>query len=226
MRISVITPTYDRSQFIPQLIEDFKQQTYDHSKIEWLILDDAPLEKRVGHFFTAAAETSEFTIRYLVSETKKPMGAKLNRLNSEATGDIILVMDDDDYYPPTRIQTVVEAFDQHPRKEIAGCSEVYMCDMTNEKQKIWIAGPYHDKHALNCTLAYKRSYLANHQYDDKEPCAVERAFTNNFTEPMIQMDSKATILHRIHDNNTFKNKMSIGLLKKTDLALDNFVKVK
>ena len=212
MRVSVITPTYDRKEFIPQLIEDFKQQTYDHSKIEWLILDDAPPEKRVGHLFATAAETSEFTIRYLVSETKQPMGAKLNRLNSEATGDIIIVMDDDDYYPPSRIQTVIDAFDQHPRKEIAGCSEVYMCNMATGE--LFVAGPYHDKHALNCTLAYKRSYLIDHQYDDKEPCAVERAFTNDFTEPMIQMDSKSTILHRIHDNNTFKNKMGIGLLKK------------
>ena len=212
MRVSVITPTYDRKEFIPQLIEDFKQQTYDHSKIEWLILDDAPPEKRVGHLFATAAETSEFTIHYLVSETKQPMGAKLNRLNSEATGDIIIVMDDDDYYPPSRIKTVIDAFDQHPRKEIAGCSEVYMCNTASGE--LFVAGPYHDKHALNCTLAYKRSYLANHQYDDKEPCAVERAFTNDFTEPMIQMDSKATILHRIHDKNTFKNKMDIGLLKK------------
>jgi len=212
MRVSVITPTYDRKEFIPQLIEDFKQQTYDHSKIEWIILDDAPPEKRVGHLFATAAETSDFTIRYLVSETKQPMGAKLNRLNSEATGDVIIVMDDDDYYPPSRIQTVIDAFDQHPRKEIAGCSEVYMCNMATGE--LFVAGPYHDKHALNCTLAYKRSYLANHQYDDNEPCAVERAFINDFTEPMIQLDSKSTILHRIHDNNTFKNKMSIGLLKK------------
>jgi glycosyltransferase involved in cell wall biosynthesis len=212
MHVSVITPTYDRKEFIPQLIEDFKKQTYDHSKIEWLILDDAPPEKQVGHFFTAAAETSKFTIRYLVSETKKPMGFKLNRLNLEATGDIIIVMDDDDYYPPSRIQTVVDAFDQHPRKEIAGCSEVYMSNVATGE--LFIAGPYHDKHALNCTLAYKRSYLIDHQYDDTEPCAVERAFTNDFTEPMIQLDSKATILHRIHDNNTFKNKMSVGLLKK------------
>ena len=212
MHVSVITPTYDRSQFIPQLIKDFKQQTYDHSKIEWIILDDAPPEKRVGHLFATAAETSEFTIRYLVSETKQPMGAKLNRLNSEATGDVIIVMDDDDYYPPSRIQTVVDAFDQHPRKEIAGCSEVYMCNTASGE--LFVAGPYHDKHALNCTLAYKRSYLIDHQYDDNEPCAVERAFTNDFTEPMIQMDSKSTILHRIHDTNTFKNKMGIGLLKK------------
>jgi len=224
MHVSVITPTYDRKEFIPQLIEDFKQQTYDHSKIEWLILDDAPPEKRVGHLFATAAETSEFTIHYLVSETKQPMGAKLNRLNSEATGDIIIVMDDDDYYPPSRIQTVIDAFDQHPRKEIAGCSEVYMCNMAT--RELFVAGPYHDKHALNCTLAYKKSYLANHQYDDKEPCAVERAFTNDFTEPMIQMDSKSTILHRIHDNNTFKNKMGIGLLKKADLEIENFIKVK
>jgi glycosyltransferase involved in cell wall biosynthesis len=221
MLVSVITPTYDRSQFIPQLIEDFKQQTYDHSKIEWIILDDAPPEKRVGHFFDLEVD---FTVRYIESETKQPMGAKLNRLNSEATGDIIIVMDDDDYYPPTRIQTVVDAFDQHPRKEIAGCSKVYMCNVASGE--ILVAGPYHDKHALNCTLAYKRSYLENHQYDDKEPCAVERVFTNDFTEPMIQLDSKATILHRIHDNNTFKNKMGAGLLRKTELTIENFVKVK
>ena len=38
--VSVCTPTYNRRQFIPQLIECFKQQNYPKELMEWIIVDD------------------------------------------------------------------------------------------------------------------------------------------------------------------------------------------
>jgi hypothetical protein len=91
-----------------------------------------------------------------------------------------------------------------------------------DEKAVYCAGPYSDTHALNCTIAFRSSYLKNHRYDATEVCAVERVFTNNFSEPMIQLDSRATILHMVHAENTFKEKKKIGLLVKTTLGLADF----
>ena len=148
------------------------------------------------------------------------MGHKLNQLCSLARGDVIVVMDDDDYYPPTRVSVAVAAFIAEPEKQIAGCSKVYM--YFQQENEVHCAGPYSDTHALNCTIAFRSSYLKNHRYDAAEVCAVEQVFTNDFSEPMIQLDSRATILHMVHAENTFKDKKKIGLLVKTTLGLADF----
>jgi len=184
--------------------------------MEWIILDDNSDSQQL---FDNLSERLP-NIRYITQSPGK-MGSKLNRLCKEARGKIIVVMDDDDYYPPTRVSSVVEAFQQYPKKKIAGCSKVYMYNV--ETGDIYVAGPYHNKHALNCTLAFRSTYLYNHSYDDEEPCAVEGRLTNNFTEPMIQLPSNQTILHMIHSSNTFKQKMSINCLEKTNFQLEYFI---
>lgn len=214
MIVSVITSTHNRPQFIPRLIKAYNKQDYDHDFMEWVVLDDGT--ESVEHFFKEAGEH----VRYLASSKKLTMGEKLNILNTHALGDIIIVMDDDDYYPPTRVSSIVAAMTKDPATLVAGSSKVYM--YSTDTKVIYCAGPYHDKHALNCTLAYRPSYLKNHKYDDAETCAVEHVFLNEFTEPVIQLDNQ--ILHMIHSSNTFKNKMGISLMKKTTLTLEDFIK--
>ena len=216
MEVSVITTTANRKQFIPRLIKCYESQTYTKENMEWIILDDNADSQEL---FDSLSERLP-NIRYITQETGK-MGSKLNRLCKEARGKIIVIMDDDDYYPPTRVTSVVEAFQQNPKKKIAGCSEVYMYNV--ETGEVYVAGPYHNKHALNCTIAFRSSYLHDHSYDDEEVCAVEARLTNNFTEPMIQLPPNQTILHMIHSSNTFKQKMSISRLEKTNFLLEYFI---
>lgn len=224
MLVSVITSTYNRSRFIPALLECYRRQDYNHDQMEWLILDDSDVsegneQKKTQVLFDAFADKIP-NIFYIHSPQKQVMGHKLNHLCSLARGDIIVVMDDDDFYPPTRVSVAVAAFAAEPEKQIAGCSKVYM--YFQQENEVHCAGPYGDGHALNCTMAFRSSYLKNHRYDDKEVCAVERVFTRDFSEPMIQLDSKRTILHMVHSENTFKDKKKIGLLVKTTLTLADF----
>ena len=222
MFVSVITSTADRFRFIPRLIEMYRGQTYPKEQMEWIILDDG-LNKVEPLFI----KTDLPNIRYIPLNTKYTMGAKLNMLKAEAKGDTVVVMDDDDYYPPSRVQLVVTAFQQNPKKQVAGCSEVYM--YYTDTNEIYRTGPYHKKHALNCTLAWRNSYAKTHDYDDAERCAVESKFLNNFTSPMVQLPSKETILHIIHSSNTFnaikaRTNGTLGLLQKTELKLEDFMK--
>ena len=221
MLVSVITTTYNRSRFIPALMECYRRQDYNHDLMEWLILDDSESteQKKTQGLFDAFSNKVP-NIFYIHSPQKQVMGHKLNHLCSLARGDIIVVMDDDDFYPPTRVSTAVTAFQAEPKKLIAGCSKVYM--YFQDENAVYCAGPYSETHALNCTMAFRASYLINHRYDDAEVCAVERVFTRDFSEPMIQLESKKTILHMVHTENTFKEKKKIGLLVKTPLGLADF----
>jgi len=189
--------------------------------MEWLILDDSDEveQKKTQALFDTFSDKIP-NIFYIHSPQKQVMGHKLNHLCSLARGDIIIVMDDDDFYPPTRVSVVVAAFVAEPEKQIAGCSKVYM--YFQQENEVHCAGPYGEGHALNCTIAFRSSYLKNHRYDNTEVCAVERAFTRDFSEPMIQLNSKKTILHMVHSENTFKDKKKIGLLVKTTLTLADF----
>jgi glycosyltransferase involved in cell wall biosynthesis len=162
--------------------------------MEWIILDDGT--DKVGDLFTSCPN-----VRYFAINTKLTIGAKRNRLNDLARGVIVVCMDDDDYYPPDRVAHAVASLQAHPDCKIAGASEMYLNFV--DRKEVWLSGPFGPNHATNNTMAYWRSYADYHRYDEEVAHAEERSFTNDWTEPMVQLDPKSTVLMTCHANNTF-----------------------
>lgn len=197
IEVSVITPTYNRRVFIPALIEIYKSQTFPKEKMEWIIIDDG--RDKVEDLFIEVAKTIP-NIRYQYISEKLRIGAKRNQLNKEARGTIIVAMDDDDYYPPQRVQTVVDAFMKYPKMDVAGSSEMYMYYI--DTKKIYSMGPYGANHATNGTMAYRKRFADTHFYDNYITMGEEKTFLENYSIPMIQLDPKSTILVICHSDNT------------------------
>lgn len=195
--VSVVTPTYNRRKFIPILIEIYKNQTFPKHKMEWIILDDG--KDSVEDLFEYVTQELP-NIRYIRSHDKLRIGAKRNLLNREARGSIIVAMDDDDYYPPNRVETVVQAFKKHPQIELAGSSEMWL--YYHDTRKVMIAGPYHPNHATNGTMAWRKSYTEKHQYNEYVTQGEEASFLEDYRHPMIQLDPQKTILVICHSDNT------------------------
>jgi hypothetical protein len=135
-------------------------------------------------------------------------------------------MDDDDYYVPTRVSAVVEAFKKNPKIQLAGSSEIYM--YYTDIQTIYKLGPYHAKHATNGTMAWTKPYALTHEYDETVTHAEERSFLENYKNPMIQLDPLKVMLVMSHSENTFdKKKMreekNNPFVKKTALKLEEFI---
>lgn len=99
MRISAITPTYQREPFLRALYDYFKAQT--HLDKEWLIWDDSP---EPSAFFSLLDDPE---VRYFHSPIRQPIGEKRNRLIEQATGECIAHFDDDDYYAPAYLATML-----------------------------------------------------------------------------------------------------------------------
>jgi glycosyltransferase involved in cell wall biosynthesis len=224
--VTVITPTYNRRRFIPALIECFLSQTYPKDRMEWIVLDDGT--DSVQDLFDALAATKKVpNLRYIRHDGPKLLiGQKRNRLNAEAKGEIIVAMDDDDFYSSERVSHVVLRFAQQPKVELAGSSEIYM--YYSDNQKIYKFGPYGPSHATNGTMAWRRSYALTHRYDETVTHAEERSFLDNYKHPMIQLDPFKVMLVISHSENTFdKRKMreeKNPFTKETGMKLAAFIK--
>jgi glycosyltransferase involved in cell wall biosynthesis len=221
--VSVLTPTYNRRLFLPTAIECFKQQTYPMDRIEWIVLDDGT--DPVGDLFTGLKN-----VRYIRVDEKQPIGAKRNRLNKEAKGEICVCMDDDDYYPPDRIRNCVTALMKSANRsiQVAGCSEILL--YFTDRHEIWRIGPYFQSHSTNNALAYFRTYADSHVYDDKAVMAEEKSYLDDWKTPMSQMKPEDHIVCICHSTNTF-DKRNLLLqtnpkLVKTELKLSKLIKNK
>jgi glycosyltransferase involved in cell wall biosynthesis len=221
--VSVLTPTYNRRKFLPALIECYKAQSYPAKNMEWIILDDGT--DCVKDVFETLAKDIP-NLRYIRLEEKKLIGAKRNILNAEAKGEIMVAMDDDDYYHIDRVHHVVQKFIQNPIIDLAGSSELYM--FYTDIKEIYKLGPYHAKHATNGTMAYRKSYGKSHLYDETVTHAEERSFLENYRNSMIQLDPFKVMLVISHSENTFdKKKMRESLnpfVNKTNFKMNNFIK--
>lgn len=222
--VSLLTPTYNRRAFIPHLIEYIRHQTYPLDRVEWLVADDGtdPIEDLlIPHM----APAGKIRIRYIRSETRMTIGAKRNTLHAAARGDILINMDDDDYYPPDRIAHVVHSFRANSRMNLCGSSKMFMYFM--DDKSIWQFGPAaHPNHATFGTMAYRRSYAQKTMCNPDLVHAEEIDFTRAYTEPMLQLDSKKVMLVICHDANTVdKRRMRTDnpLMKRTALKLRDFI---
>jgi glycosyltransferase involved in cell wall biosynthesis len=201
IEVSVVTPTYNRRMFISTLIELYKAQTFPKEKMEWIIIDDG--RDKVEDLFQEAISTLP-NIRYIRKDEKMRLGAKRNELNRLAKGAIIIAMDDDDYYPPDRVSSVVAAFKKNPKIELAGSSEMNLYYL--DSKKIYTIGPYTQNHATNGTMAWRKTYSDKHKYDEFVTKAEEITFLENFKHPMIQLNPTSTILVICHEDNTADKK--------------------
>ncbi len=98
--VSVVTPTFARSAFLPYLRRFFEWQTYPNKEL--VVLDDSP-QSNAGIF------AGNDRIRYFHSTSRIDIGVKRNELNKLAKGDVIVCFDDDDYYAPSRLAVAAKA---------------------------------------------------------------------------------------------------------------------
>lgn len=219
-RISVCTPTFNRRPFIPMMVECFNNQTYPKDKIEWIIIDDGTdkIEDMVTHIPQ---------VKYFYYPEKLTLGKKRNIMHEKTTGDIIIYMDDDDYYPPERISHAVETLQNNPQALCAGSSEMYI--YFKHIQKMYQFGPYKDNHSTAATFAFRKELLKQTSYDDTACLAEEKYFLKNYTIPFVQLNPLKSILVFSHNHNSFDKKMLLNeppnkYVKVSDKQVTDFIK--
>jgi glycosyltransferase involved in cell wall biosynthesis len=219
--VSVCTPTFNRRPFIENMITCYKNQTYPRSKMEWIIVDDGTdpikdiIEKHEG-----------LNIKYFYVD-KMNLGKKRNYMHYQSKGNIIVYMDDDDYYPPERVEHAVQMLMNNPNALCSGSSEIYV--YFSDLNKMIQCGPYNKTHATAGTFAFRRKLLDITSYEDEAALAEERHFLKGYTIPFVQLDPLKTILVFSHSHNTFNKKQMLEFLgsktvKESNKKVEDFIR--
>jgi glycosyltransferase involved in cell wall biosynthesis len=163
-KVSCIMPTSSkRKAFIKQAVESFKKQDYKN-EVELIILDS---DKSINIPFPDCMD-----IRHFTDLGNLTIGKKRNLGCIEATGDVILHMDDDDWYATDWITKSVAALGEH---EMTGLSSLYFF---KPETNLWLYRyPLHEKPwVAGATMCYKRSFWENNPFDE----SVKYGEDNNF----------------------------------------------
>lgn len=219
--ISLCTPTFNRRPFIPFMIKCFDHQTYPKDRIEWIIMDDGtdPIEDLVKHMPQ---------VKYFYYKDKMELGQKRNLMHSKCSGDIIIYMDDDDYYPEERISHAVQMLQDNPTFLLAGSSEMHI--YYDSQHKIYQCGPYKQYHATAATFAFRKELLEQTKYNEDKSFAEENEFTKKYTIPLLQLDTLKTIFVCSHDHNSLNKEVLLEnidtnpFVKESKYNINDFIR--
>ena len=116
--VSIITVTYNSEKTLRHTIESVLAQTY--AKIEYWIIDGASSDHTVEIAESYRAELEAKGIRYhILSEPDNGIYDAMNKGIRHATGEIIGIINSDDWYELDAVQTAVETFQN------TGCDLMY-----------------------------------------------------------------------------------------------------
>jgi len=217
--VSICTPTFNRRPFIPYAIKCFIHQDYPKDKMEWIIVDDGtdPVEDLV---------ISIPQVKYFYSKEKMLLGKKRNYMHSKCKGDIIIYMDDDDYYPVQRVSHAVKTLLDNPKYLIAGSSEMHI--YFDSRKELFCCGPYKENHATAATFAFRKSLLSQTKFDNGDSMSEEASFLKNYTIPLIQLDTLKTILVFSHKHNSLNKEKILEKpeqfkVKKSQYTVNDYI---
>lgn len=119
MKISILTPTYNRAKLLNKLYRSLVENAKYDVEIEWLIMDDGSIDDtslEVEKFI----KENKFDIQYYSQENKGKMAA-INNLIGYATGDLIIECDSDDYFKNNAFLTIKNTFNEMDDNTYALC---------------------------------------------------------------------------------------------------------
>ena len=211
--VSICTPTFNRRPFIPFIKKCIELQTYPKSRIEWIIIDDGtdPIGDLVADI--------EY-VKYFYYPEKMLLGKKRNLMHKKCSGDIIVYMDDDDYYPKDRVSHAVDTLLQNPDFLVAGSSEMHI--YFDSRKTVYQCGPYKDYHATAATFAFKKELLLETSYNEDNALAEERHFLKNYTIPLKQLDTQKSIMVFSHKHNSLNKEKLLENMDATKTKLSRF----
>jgi glycosyltransferase involved in cell wall biosynthesis len=189
--VSVILTTHERPDFLPLALHCYSHQTYPRTEL--IVVDDG------AHSPVARADVERVGGRLIWVQPGTPLGTKLNRGLSEARGHLCLKMDDDDWYAPQFLATMVEAreasFQTVCRWTVAGLAPFLFFDLTR-----WELRPSTEIEMSGGTLLFERDDWREHPFR-RLPRQVDRFFVADQTAAgaaLLRVDALETFLQLRH----------------------------
>lgn len=178
MDISVIIATYNRAELLPRTLAALGAQQADGVEYEILFVDDGSTDQS-RELIEAEGRRSCGRMRYLSLPHSGSPSRPRNLGVREATGKIILFLDDDVIPEPNLILTHWKFHQRHAAGEYATIGELFLPpDAKSDPMSLFHSFPYDEvrkkKHLgylffWTCNLSLKREFMLEHGFFDEDP---------------------------------------------------------
>lgn len=136
MKVTIITPSFNSAETIQDTITSVAKQTYPH--LEYIIVDGGSTDGTLNIIRNNADHISVW-----VSEPDKGIYDAMNKGIRMATGDIVAILNSDDFYVHANvISEVVNHFNKSGADSIYGNIQYVGRQHTDKIIRNWVSGPY------------------------------------------------------------------------------------
>lgn len=210
--VSVIIPTYNRSNFLKRAVKSALNQTI--KDIEIIVADDSSTDDTSK----VAASFTDKRVRYYLKKTLPKGGAAtINFGAKKAKGKYVAILDDDDEWLKNKLEEQLKVFERNKKIILVHTGDYLIEGKTkrlNKLKKISGKVSWKDfmfKGLTTSTVMIKRSVLKHELFDEKLKCAYDREFFMRISKyGVFGFCDKPLINYTIHPGNiSSKNRAKI-----------------
>lgn len=110
MKISVLTPTYNRANLLENLYKSLIENSIYDVNIEWLIMDDGSTDD-TKQVIEKYIKENKINIKYFYQQNQGKMIA-INNLIQKVQGELIIECDSDDYFTKGAFKIIKEEYEK------------------------------------------------------------------------------------------------------------------
>ena len=195
--VSIITPTRDRKELFLLALNNFYNTEYPSGKLEWIIVDDAKEENRVK---TILPEDTRIKYLELDVEVPLPVSQKRNIAVQNASNDIILHMDDDDFYYPQHVLSRVKSLLSN-NIQCVGSTQLGCYNVLNKKS--FKVGDIHSVLA-EATMCYYKSFWKERSFFERVQAGEAIHFLKSREKQVAQIPFTYVMIALTHRDNLTK----------------------
>lgn len=205
--VSIITPTRNRKVFFELAINNFLTQDYPKDKLEWIIIDDGEEsisdilpknDDRIKHIKIIPEKNKKNKNKIITISKKRNIGFEHSK------GQIILHMDDDDYYLPSSVSTRVKVLLNYKEKgiECVGCERFGCHDLENDTSFII------DKNneIAEASMGYFRSFIEKRKFKEFIVKGEGKLFCRGRNKQIMKLPFEFIFISFTHGSNTHTRK--------------------
>jgi glycosyltransferase involved in cell wall biosynthesis len=162
--VSIITPTKNKGELFRLAVHQFLNFNYPRNKLEWIILDNG--SERVKKYLDFKDESN--LIYMTLDPTQNYSIADLrNVCIKKSSYDIIVYMDDDDYYPKesilARVKSLLKYF--HRGIECVGCVNALSYNI-HHRSCIWVTNG--SLNLIEASMCHTKRFWEKRQFNSND----------------------------------------------------------
>ena len=158
MKISIITVTFNSAKTVRDTLKSIENQ--DYNNIEILLIDGISTDSTVA----IASEFNHLNLR-IISEQDKGLYDAMNKGISLATGDVVGILNSDDFYTNSSIlSAVMHCFNDTSVDAVYGDLNYVSAENTEKITRRWKSGDYDSKRFLNGWMPPHPTFFLRKKY--------------------------------------------------------------